>query len=53
MFVCFNRVPEIPLMPIVNVPVSARLSTVSVKALEEVVGFGLKDAGRCLSQQLR
>jgi hypothetical protein len=44
MFVCFNRIPEIPLMPIVNVPVSARLPTVSVKVLAEVVGFGLKEA---------
>ena len=44
MFVCFSRVPEIPLMPILNVPVSALLPTVSVRVLEEVVGFGLNEA---------
>lgn len=44
MFVCFSRVPEIPLMPILNVPMSALLPTVNVKVLDEFVGFGLKDA---------
>ena len=38
MFVCFNRVPEIPLMPIVNVPVNALLLTVKVKVLSKLRG---------------
>jgi hypothetical protein len=36
--------PDVPAMVAVNVPMFARLPTVSVKVLEEVVGFGLNDA---------
>ena len=36
--------PDVPVMVTVNVPMFARLPTVSVKVLEELVEFGLNDA---------
>ena len=44
MVVLLASVPDFPVMVTVNVPVLARLPTVSVRVLEDVAGFGLNDA---------
>ena len=44
MVVLCVRVPDVPVTVTVNVPVFARLPTVSVNVLVEVAGFGLNDA---------
>jgi hypothetical protein len=43
-FVFFVRVPDVPSMVMVDVPLAAPSLTVSVKVLVEVVGLGLNDA---------
>ena len=42
--VVWLRLPEVPVMVTVEVPVAAVLLAVSVKALVDVAGFGLKEA---------
>ena len=41
--VVFDRVPEVPVMVTVTVPMAAVLLAASVSVLVVVVGFGLKD----------
>ena|SRR5215475_4536503 len=41
--VCF-RLPEVPVMVMLNVPAEARRPTVSVSVLDVVAGFGLNEA---------
>jgi len=44
MVVLCIRVPDVPVMVIENVPVFARLPTVTARVLEDVAGFGLNNA---------